>query len=179
MKGPQGAALKDQAADTLMKYVISKWLKDNPQPQYTMAVTADNGFWRTMKTLKEAKHDTKFFPPIPQAQRDAQIAQAEKDAEAKRDVIRQRFVNEYNRHEVEIIGDGNCQFRAIAHQYLGFEDLHTKVGEIVVEELRQNFQERIQPVEGIPVSTLKICQAMDSGVIISPCKQQQICSVWL
>ncbi|VVB03710.1 unnamed protein product [Arabis nemorensis] len=69
--------------------------------------------------------------------------------------VRQRFLQrltEYNRHEVEVVGDENCQFRATAHQ-LGSSELHMDVR----EQLREN---QASYEEVVTTDYIQYCDAM-------------------
>lgn len=53
---------------------------------------------------------------------------------ASRTLLEERIAL-YGMEEREVKGDGNCQFRALAHQFLGTQDAHAIVREIVINQL--------------------------------------------
>ncbi|CAK9104225.1 OVARIAN TUMOR DOMAIN-containing deubiquitinating enzyme 12 (OTU domain-containing protein 12) (Deubiquitinating enzyme OTU12) [Durusdinium trenchii] len=45
-------------------------------------------------------------------------------------------LEEHGLEEVEMVGDGNCQFRALAHQWFGSEEHHASLRTAVVQQLK-------------------------------------------
>eukprot|EP00913_Durusdinium_trenchii_P031070 g29095.t1 len=68
-------------------------------------------------------------PPLPTA----------KPAESLESPAERRMLaalEEHGLEEVEMVGDGNCQFRALAHQWFGSEEHHASLRTAVVQQLK-------------------------------------------
>ena len=89
-----------------------------------------NAYFRYIFRLKERRFNNTKSPTTPRA-----LEQNKKMAMRTRLLEK---LKERGLREVQVFGDGNCQFRALSEQLYGNEDSHKAIRARVVEHLREN-----------------------------------------
>ncbi|KAL6554407.1 OVARIAN TUMOR DOMAIN-containing deubiquitinating enzyme 11 [Orobanche minor] len=130
--GSSSSSVNSSSHDTEDDHTIAAILSEDEKLRY------DGKLGKMLSHLDSIPHTPRVIQVVPDA----------KDATLDHERLAERFAM-YRLAEMQIEGDGNCQFRALADQLYQNQDYHKDVRKDVVKQLkrRKNLYESYVPIE--------------------------------